>query len=147
MLNFRKGQGNVIAWVLLVGFAVSLAVLVGRWSIQQSQKSVSSIVETGEGDIMCENVAISAVCECNGDCNLDVSNKGTLNIYQLNIGGCTTKDVGKGDNNWYIGLNEKKEITLSKCSDELITLIPMIKIEDRLIGCANKELNIDVDNC
>lgn len=139
----KKGQGNVIAWVLLVGFAISLAVLVGRWSIQQAQSSTEGIVDMSEADIRCESVAISAVCTgSDGNYKLDVSNKGSLIIKSINVGGCDTPKIDGP-----IGLNEKTgEIGLSICG-ETIRLIPMIDINGKTIGCSAKEINIKIDDC
>lgn len=144
-MMLKKGQGNVIAWVLLVGFAVSLAVLVGRWSLGQSQQATEGIISTGESDIRCENVAISA--ECSGE-DLIVSNKGSLKIVRLNIGGCDSdKEIfctksGEEYTGDCLGLNKvSSPISTSGCYDD-ITLVPMIYIENEVIGCPTKELNV-----
>lgn len=73
----KKGVSSLIAWVLLIGFAVTLAVFVSRWSLQQAQKSTSGVEDMVMGDIQCSDVAISGFCE-NG--KIKIKNRGTLNI-------------------------------------------------------------------
>lgn len=73
----KKGVSSLIAWVLLIGFAVTLAVFVSRWSLQQAQKSTEGVEEMVMGDIQCSDVAISGKCEGS---NVIITNRGTLTI-------------------------------------------------------------------
>ena len=40
----KRGQAEFVAYTLLIGLAVTLAVIVGRWSIEQSQKTSEKVV-------------------------------------------------------------------------------------------------------
>ncbi len=155
----KKAQGDIIAWVLLVGFAVSLAIIVGRWSLQQTEKSTESIVTTSEADIVCDSVALGAICKVTGETFIiTVANKGALKIVDLNIGGCTqnkpltpstpfcVKKDGKYTSNDCINLNSQKDITVTGCVNT-ITMIPLVYSGDSIVGCAMKQINLKVDQC
>ena len=55
----KKAQAAYVAYVLLIGLSVTLAVLVGRWSIEQAQKSSENVLRRSLIEDKCEQIAIS----------------------------------------------------------------------------------------
>lgn len=125
----KKGVEALIAWVLLIGFAVTLGVFVSRWSLQQAQKSTEGTTQMIEEDIQCSDVAISGYCE---GTNVKVKNRGTLNIIGFRKGDDKVM-FGEGD---YLKPNVgEKTYSVS----EKIILVPIIKIEDKIVICTTRK--------
>lgn len=124
----KKGVSSLIAWVLLIGFAVTLAVFVSRWSLQLSQKTTEGTTEMIEGDIQCSDVSLSGHCEGG---QVIVKNSGTLTIkYILKSGEDNIKPIGEEDK----GLRPNKQTTLSPG-----TYTPIIEVEGKKVYCPSKK--------
>ena len=124
----KKGQGQLVAFVLLVGFVVVLALLVGNWMMKQSQKLKGGL-ETQERITLCNDVAIVEICE-NGV--LKIKNKGLFTISKLKING---EDSGPE-----IPPNGIERPTKGLISDDAV--IPFIKVEGKETGCSTKSIAI-----
>ena len=123
----KKGQGQMVAFVLLVSFTVVIGIMVGGWMMKQSEKFGEKL-ETQESSTSCMDVAIVKVCD-NG--NLRIRNKGYFTITKLKVQGV--------DKTITILPNEEKPITLN-IGD---TVIPFIEIKGKEIGCATKAITLD----
>ena len=122
----KKAVSSLIAWVLLIGFAVTLGVFVSRWSLQQAQKSTTGIEEMVMGDIQCSDVAISGYCVDN---KVKIKNRGTLTIAYLVKAGELDKKYCWNNGK---GLEPKDECTLSP-EKYPITYIPVIIIDNKKV--------------
>lgn len=123
----KKGVSDLIAWVLLIGFAVSLGVFVTRWSLQQAEKSTSGVEAMGEEDIQCTDVAIRGYCDGN---NIKIKNKGTLNIIGFRKD--NTEDMFE-NNPLAPNVGEK----IRDASTEIV-IIPIIRIEEKKVICTSQ---------
>ena len=123
----KKGVSSLIAWVLLIGFAVTLAVFVSRWSLQLSQKTTEGTTEMIEIDIQCSNVAIQGICEGG---RVKIKNRGTLTIVDFHKDGKFLKLYSEDE-----GLRPNKE------SDLLLlgTYTPVIKIDGKIVLCTSQK--------
>lgn len=147
----KKGQGNIIAWVLLVGFTISLAVLVGRWSLGQAGQATESIVGIGEADIRCESAAIGFDKCISYDGNVytfNIKNKGSLKIWKVRYSGCggDSKDYSFGSQS-NLGLNEISGDIGCQATAEEVSFVPFIKIEEKFIACSAKGIDINLVDC
>ena len=103
VINFnKKGQGEFVAYVLLIGLAVTLAVLVGRWSIEQAQKSSENVVRQSEIEDKCNEIAIGgfvdkSLCPGTQPNKVTVTNRGNLIIPSIRIRGEENKNCGFPD--------------------------------------------------
>ncbi len=61
MRSNKKGMEMAVAWVLLLGFSVTLAVVVSMWAVDHARKSTESTIKFVEGEQVCEQVQIYAV--------------------------------------------------------------------------------------
>ncbi len=151
----KKAQGEFVAYVLLIGMAVGLAVLVGRWSIGQSQSASESFVTQSEMEQTCSQITISGYVDCaSGSSNkIKISNRGYLTVNKLRIqgsecsGASTEEDIDPENGLPAEGLKPGKtldnSITVSdSCKYGLI--LPMIKIKDQDVGCIEKRIQIEL---
>lgn len=121
----KKGISELIAFVLLIGLAVTLGVFVSRWSLQQAQKSTTGIEEMVMGDVQCSDVAIQGICDGS---NVKIKNRGTLTIQYLLKGNEKTKYC------------EEKLKPNSECPPIPAGIYtPIIKIDDKLVYCSSQK--------
>ena len=125
----KKGQGQMIAFVLLIGFTVVIGIMVGGWMMKQSGKFGEKL-ETQERSTSCMDVAIVKVCD-NGA--LKIRNKGYFTITKLKIQGMDIPII--------ILPNEEKPIGITLNIGD--TVIPFIEIKGKEVGCATKAITID----
>ena len=142
----NKGQSEIISWVLLIGLAVSLAVIVTVWTREQAEESIEGVVSKSESDYRCNEVSFNAVVDCNTG-NVDVVNKGNFNIHRFIVheymkNGNTetlTKETAKP---LEVGKNTPQDLyTISQTGNiKSIDLIPVIKIDKEYVGCVERKL-------
>ena len=125
----KKGQGQLIGFVLLIGFTVVIGIMVGNWMIQRS-RSVEGIIEQGDTDAMCPDVQIDPICEGG---QIKIRNNGNFNV-RLKINGGELTD----------------KISLKKTSQSLNigdTVIPFIEIRGKDYGCSSQSRTINESPC
>ena len=87
MRKNKKAVTQAVAWVLLVGLSVSLAIFVGLWLKSQSKESLSIIAEDFDIDTRCADTILRASPNCDSDLNITLSvnlqNKGSFTIIQV----------------------------------------------------------------
>ena len=154
----KKGAGTVIAWVLLLGFSVGLATTVFLWTTQQTEEMSESATNFVEGGMQCDNVMINVAVEDPAACTITVTNTRYLNIYQLSIRKLYISDPLSYiyDNKVIEPRSESKlpakytaSIYLSAQGNYCgkIEVMPIIKVDDELVGCKNKAVTIDCNPC
>ncbi len=137
MIKDKKGAGEIIAWILLLGFSISLAVLIFNWSRTQTEELTESTVSFVEGKLECQEIAINVVT--NEDCtSITITNKGKLNIDQLAI-----RTFRQEYENTLFEKNllaPKQSKTLDILQSNKIEVIPIVKINEKLVGCNEKRI-------
>ena len=135
----KKGQAEFVAYTLLIGLAVTLAVIVGRWSIEQSQKTSENVVRQSLIDEKCEPISIGGFIMCPNEIN--ISKWGNLIINSLRIGCETTSS----DENVDLKPGDSFTKTLNNC--DTVSILPLMKIsETEIIGCSDKKMALKF-NC
>ena len=129
----KKGQGQLIAFVLLIGFTVVLGIMVGNWMIKQSGK-MGKATERAEVDVRCADVSIVSVCD--PYLGLMIKNTGNFKV-KLKSG-----NQYVGGNDWIYPGSESSSISLNNQ-----TIIPFIEIEGKEHGCTNKVITVEEGIC
>ena len=136
----KKAQGEFVAYVLLIGLAVTLAVIVGRWSIEQAQKSSESVANQGEIEEKCTGIALSGFVDCStGNPKAKITNRGAFTINKLKIqgdGGCA-QDIT-------VNLKPNAETTQALNNCNVANIIPITTIKESEIGCSEKKLVLNL---
>jgi|TARA_Y100000310_G_scaffold38954_1_gene36541 hypothetical protein len=133
----KKGIGPVIAWILLLGFSISLAVMVFNWTRTQTEDLTESTVSYVEGKLECQEISINVVT--NEDCTeLTISNRGKLNIEQFAIR--TFRDEYENTLMEKNLLAPKASRILNIVQSNKIEVIPIIEANDKLVGCFEKRI-------
>ena len=144
----KKGQGQMVAFVLLIGFTVVIGIMVGNWAIQRASKTGESIVERGEIDTRCADVAIAGVCDCvefsvdEGCTNMNflIRNKGVFKVKLRN------KNNPVGGSDWIYPNKDSIFISLPADLNNL-NIVPFIEIEGKEHGCSSKAITVTSDYC
>lgn len=148
----KKGAGTVIAWVLLLGFSIGLATTVFLWSTRQTEELSEHAVKFVEGGMQCDSVGINVACEKNLDntCKkLTVSNTRYLNIERILLRGLDSlqKDYCQGG----AQLKIQQQQPPMDCDVDgwygKIEVMPLVKVNGGLVGCKNKAVTIQCDQC
>ena len=129
----KRGQAEFVAYTLLIGLAVTLAVIVGRWSIEQSQKTSENVVRQNLIEEKCEPVSIGGFVVCPDKIN--ISNKGNLIIDSLRIS-CESNSIDEK-----VDLKPEKSFTKTLNNCNTVSIMPLMFItETEIIGCSDKKI-------
>ncbi|MBU4502975.1 MAG: hypothetical protein KKA79_10355 [Nanoarchaeota archaeon] len=148
----KKGAGTIIAWVLLLGFSIGLAITVFMWTTQQTEEMGKTSVRFVEGGMMCDNVMINVAVDNPTTCSITISNTRYLNISQISIRQLegtptsTNEPVNLAPRSKDIPESQSKYSKVTGyCGD--IEVMPIITINEELVGCKNKAITIECDDC
>lgn len=140
MFKNKKGVSMIIAYVLLVGFSVALAITVTLWIRGMAEESAEDIMSK-ECELQCDEVFLAVGCYSDG---VDITNKGNFNISKLKV----RSESGVTDVIVNIGLGETAEnlnIGDVSINDEPISIVPVIGKGEEECVCRNKR--IEVSEC
>jgi len=141
----KKGQAEYVAYILLIGLGVALAVIVGRWSIEQAQKTSERVVKQSSIEEKCNEIAIGGFVDKTGCSNnpqikpnkINITNRGNLNIKKLRFDCGTGVSIPDEDVNLKPGKSITK--TLNSCDTSII--LPLTEVLDgETVGCSEKKL-------
>lgn len=124
-INDKKGVSPLIAWVLIISFAIAMALLVTKWVVDNVEN-----VEFGEDDqLYCKDISIfiTDVCKTNQDkIQISMTNNGNFKVDRLSIGMETTHKP----ESWCLKLNVQGFNPQSSYQ----YLLPFGEMTGRLIG-------------
>ncbi len=130
----KKGVSMIISYVLLIGFSISLAIMVSMWIRGESQK-VADSWEMYDCDFSCDDVFLSA---CYNQDGLSVRNRGNFNIKGVRVQNST----GATNIPTNIGLDQTEVLNIGELPN---TIVPAIGEGEDVCLCADKK--IEVGNC
>ncbi len=151
-MNNKKGASMAVAWVLLVGLSISLAILVGTWLTKMTKESGDELVSQGEKDQRCaDTVLVASDYNCTvGGTSLSLpegesifKNSGKFNITKVKCNGvdrCLNSVDCSDESPLGPGM---ESIALNNClSDAITDVIPFIDIEGEEVACAEKRVKL-----
>lgn len=152
-LKRNKGVEGVLAWVLLLGFSVTIGVMVFMWATKMSGRISENTVNYVEGDMSCEQVQIYSefTRDNNGICkNIKTMNKGYLNITQIMIRGMekqTGKVIKPQTIDFKPAMKPKEDVT-SLLTDAInpnseVDVIPVTSSNNRMILCTVRKVSLE----
>lgn len=134
----KKGQAQFIGWVLLIGFTVVLATFVGNWIVQQARDTTEGLIDMTTKDLRCADVGIAISCEETG---IKVINTGYFTIKQIACySGTGYKSIRPWGDKGLPPSREPKDL-----SDSCTSIVPIIEVEGKLIGCSEKQIEVKCD--
>src|SRR3989339_1452920 len=83
MKENRKGMAQIIGWVLLVIFTVSIAAFITTWAKNQATTLSEDTVEYVEGRMDCQQVRLANLSHNCAANTVELINPGTLNIVRI----------------------------------------------------------------
>lgn len=151
-LKRNKGVEGVVAWVLLLGFSVTIGVMVFMWATKTSGRLSENTVNYVEGDMSCEQVQIYSefARDNNGICKtIKTMNKGYLNITQIMIRGVEQngKAIKPQTIEFKPALKPKEEV-ISPLTDAInpnseVDVIPVTASNNRMILCTVRKMSLE----
>ncbi len=132
----KKGISEIISWVLLIGFAVSLAAIVTMWTLRNTETTTEGVVKMVTGDIKCSEVFINLGVDCTTK-TLTIINDGKFKIDKLMIRADDAVETRE------INLMPGKGESLNINFIDNIEVIPLIKLDKEFIGCSDKAKEVE----
>ena len=164
----KKAMSQLIAWVLLVGFAIAMGAFITSWSLGYFKNI--NLGGSTEPELYCDEVqiGINNVClKTDALINLSLTNKGKFSISRITFSRETSNSslasciyinadlVPENSTNYLINIVTSLNSfgTLSECptiGSSLgdaqvinIGLTPWIEIENKNIACSDKKISIN----
>ena len=148
----RRGVSPIIAWVLLIGMAISLAMVVFNWASQQTRQLTDDSVTYVEAGLKCDQVSLNAVGKPDPErCqSLTVTNTGFLAVHKLLIRPFNADKTSAGA---YLEYEPSQGIQPSSppvsvnrgCSScAFLEVVPLLKSDEKFAACFEKKV---VVNC
>ena len=146
----KRGQGAIIAWVLLIGLSVSLAVVVSTWTRQQAEETAEGIVSQTEVDLRCASVSFNAAPDCVNSFEMKIVNRGDFTIHKF-VAQIQSKDGKLVSNTINLFENGREPLkpgdtqtlkTQNSFQASEIGLVPFIKVDDQIVGCSARKLTV-----
>ncbi|MEK6839690.1 MAG: hypothetical protein AABX72_02010 [Nanoarchaeota archaeon] len=138
-MQSKRGIGEIVGWVLLIGLSVAIATMVTVWTKQQASKTTEFIIEDIEGDIQCADTAFKAFIVTPPCTDINVSNTGYHKIVKFSL------RHQFGTQEFPVDLlpqTDSKVLNMNLPSPSKVDIIPVIQSSKGLIGCADRKLVI-----
>ncbi|MFH1332085.1 MAG: hypothetical protein ABIH63_02255 [archaeon] len=150
----RKGMQTVVAWVLLLGFSITLGTFVFIWATKSSEEMTESTLKFVEGGLQCDQVQIYAVFDpqdINNPCGyINITNRGYLTMEQIMVRGvnkATEQPIPNQKINMPLRPKEKFEGSTATWglpqTNAEVELIPIIKDKTDMIACVDRIIRIE----
>ena len=136
-MNNKRGVGDIIAWVLLVGLSISLAIMVTAWMKQTTVKTTEFIINDVEGDVNCADVSMKAFIVSPPCTDINVSNTGYHKIVKL----AARHQYGKQEFQVDL-LPQTDSKVLNMQIPTKVDIIPVIQVGKGLLGCADRKITL-----
>lgn len=155
----KKGIGAIVAWVLLLGFSIALAMMVFTWATRQTETLGEGTVEFVEGEMQCQNIQINVKDETpdypSSNCSVfDIMNVGYLELDDVIVreffidGSVDSTDKTLSDPlQPKTSKSEEDETYKTKidgfCPNpgcKKTEFMPVIKISNRKVGCKDRSI-------
>lgn len=148
MEMFKKGDSQIISWVLLVGFVIGLAAIVTMWVKDRAESSTREQIDQAEQELRCAETAMNVAADCTTPINdLTITNTGKFTIKKIKLrqldattGQTTIEDIPSALAN---GLPPQQTETLN--TNTINTLlqfeaIPIIALNEKEVVCVARKV-------
>ncbi len=149
MNMFKKGDSQIISWVLLVGFVIGLAVIVTMWVKDRAESTTQQQINQAEQELRCAETAMNVAADCLSATSIlndiIVTNTGKFTIKKIKLrqvdanGQTTIEDIQAGAN----GIPPQRTETLNTIRiDTLLGFeaIPIIVLNEKEVVCGAKKV-------
>ena len=132
----KRGASAIVAYVLLIGFAVTLGIMVSTWMKEQAEKTSQNLIQEKSREVTCTDVGLNAYFLSPACDWVNVTNKGVYSLKRLtfrSVFGSESKDVD-------ILPHQSQDLYISTSTD--VEVIPSIVLEGELVGCGNRKIRL-----
>ena len=140
----KRGISELISYVLLLGLAIALGILVINWFKDQATTTITEIEATTETEMLCADVSLNGAI--NTDCStgdLNISNRGYHKIDSIKVRSRINTNSNLISTNYNVNLNPGESQSLNiNPSVEQIDILPLIKLNDKLVVCTDRKVTI-----
>lgn len=144
----KKGISNLITWVLLIGFAVSFSIIIGRYMTQSAEQQSEQTVKFIEMGLICEKILLSVEStEIQGSNikSITIKNRGYLSIDGIMARAYYERDPPINVQEQFNGINPNEEISVAVSIPvvgiKTLEILPLKKLE----GCATSKVTLSCE--
>jgi hypothetical protein len=136
----KKGVSLIISWVLLIGFAVTLGVLVSTWMQDQAEETSETLLDDKTMELHCGDMAVNAFFPTPTCDTISTTNKGVFTIHQVHVRSLFGTETIEAS----IPPQQAQDLNIQTVvvSGESVEVIPVIKVEGKTVVCVNRKLSI-----
>ncbi|MBS3144077.1 hypothetical protein J4208_00675 [Candidatus Woesearchaeota archaeon] len=144
----KKGDSQIISWVLLVGFVIGLAAIVTMWVKDRAESSTQDQIDQAEQELRCAETTLNVAVDCITPTNdITVTNTGKFTLKKVKFrqldassGQTNIEDIASVLPN---GLPPQQTETLNTNTiDTLLAFeaIPIIALNEKEVVCVTKKV-------
>jgi len=132
----KQGVSLIISWVLLIGFAVTLGIIVSQWMQEQAEHTATTVIDEKAREMTCRDVALNAFLSPSCD-TINISNKGLFTIHEINI----RSQFGTEPLPTLIPPHQSQNLNIrtSLSPEDSIEVIPVIQMEKTNVPCVTRK--------
>lgn len=136
----KKGISPLIAWVLLIGFAVSLAGVVGVWMKAFAGEQIGDIIKDQEEDVRCNDVQLNIKL----DCTVTPEQASIANTGKFSLKKIVMRQSGRDNSDLALQNLQPQQAKTEdlKSFDPVkpVDFIPVIDVEGKEVLCSAKKI-------
>lgn len=133
----KKGDSQLISWVLLVGFVIGLATIVTMWVKNTAEQTTQQQIEQAEQELRCAETALNVAIECTtAPKDVKITNTGKFTIQKVKFRqGDILEDVARS-------IVPQQTETLNTKIDPFqeFDILPIISINGKEVVCATRKV-------
>jgi len=142
MKKNKRGISIAISWILLIGFAVTLALIVIVWMKAFAQDTTETVKESTEYEMQCSEISLTAtnISDCS-NLIIEITNKGYFTIHKIKI----NSQIGTEEIDIPDSLKPTDTKTLNtnmNYSSMELGIVPVTKINNKYFVCPDREIKL-----
>lgn len=132
----KRGASELIAWVLLIGFTITLGIVVSQWLREQAKSSTEAVIKDISSDLRCDNVQLNAYFSNPCD-TLEILNKGYHKILKVKV----RSDFGIEE--FTVNIAPGASVTQQLSTNQAVEIIPVVEVEREQLACIDKKIQVN----
>lgn len=133
----KKAFSQIIVWIILIGVAVSSAVVYFNWAKETTETLAEKSIEYVEGGYACEETYMKA-SGVRGCSHITVTNNGMYTLQKIAFRIINNLGINSLIRDGLIPPQQTKEYILKVIDTKEVEILPIIKYHENLIGCKDQ---------
>lgn len=133
----RRGVGQIVSWILLLGLAVALGTGIFLWQVRQTEELGSSTIRFASGVMECQNLNFNAYSS-KGCTEVTIKNSGYFSIDGFVVRIFSSFGVGGEVKEVFVKAQKSGVLSVGVVDAEKVEVMPVVSVEGELVGCQGR---------